>query len=240
MSIHLSPSLQYRERRLYGPHLGAGHEQKQDQHHAGGVVLSGGGEIIPHWPTNNRLRGGHGVQFLDTVSTVSQATGAGRAVSAILTSDSQRQVVTIKEGYLVKRGQGRQKSFLGIAHTGLKNLKKRYFMLTSEGLSYHKEQGADPICRIRPENILGVEMVDDAALDMEVSTPPSLPWGWQLLAWLAQLTRACPVRLASDPGRHNPVRRRGQRLGAARVARRAARLLQGQPGHPPALPPGRV
>jgi hypothetical protein len=43
--------------------------------------------------------------------------------------------------YLVKRGMGRKKSVMGMSVNGFKNLKKRFFVLSNEGLSYHKEKG---------------------------------------------------------------------------------------------------
>jgi hypothetical protein len=44
--------------------------------------------------------------------------------------------------YLIKRGMGKRKSVMGMMSlNGLKNLKKRFIVLSQEGLSYHKEKG---------------------------------------------------------------------------------------------------
>ena len=43
--------------------------------------------------------------------------------------------------YLVKRGMGQKKSVMGMSVRGFKNLKKRFFVLSNEGLSYHKDKG---------------------------------------------------------------------------------------------------
>lgn len=53
---------------------------------------------------------------------------------------------------------------MGVSVPGLKNIKRRYFVLSTNGLAYHKEKGTDPIFRIRKECMLAVEKVDDAAL----------------------------------------------------------------------------
>lgn len=107
------------------------------------------------------------MQFLDAVSLVTITTPYSKAASDVQTLQSKRQIVCLKEGYLVKRGQGRQKSFMGMSVAGLKNFKKRFFVLSSEGLIYYKDRGSDPLYRIHIENILGVERVDETTFGLE-------------------------------------------------------------------------
>lgn len=68
--------------------------------------------------------------------------------------------VVHREGYMVKRGQARKKF-------GLKNFKTRYFVLTSEQLTYAKDKGEQPLCYIPVHEIHAVERVDEEAFGMK-------------------------------------------------------------------------
>ncbi|RZF38857.1 hypothetical protein LSTR_LSTR015632 [Laodelphax striatellus] len=60
--------------------------------------------------------------------------------------------VVLKEGYMIKRAQGRKRF-------GRKNFKQRYFRLTTQDLTYSKYKGKEPLCSIPLANILAVERV---------------------------------------------------------------------------------
>ena len=59
----------------------------------------------------------------------------------------------------MKRSQGRKK--------GPKNFRKRFFSLTSDGLTYHKGKGDTTLCLIPSDELLAVERVDENAFSMK-------------------------------------------------------------------------
>ncbi|CAH1118062.1 unnamed protein product [Phaedon cochleariae] len=68
--------------------------------------------------------------------------------------------VTLKEGLMIKRAQGRKRF-------GRKNFKQRYFRLTTQDLSYSKNRGKDALCRIPLTNILAVERLAETSFKMK-------------------------------------------------------------------------
>ncbi|XP_076031592.1 ras GTPase activating protein 1 isoform X2 [Oratosquilla oratoria] len=64
--------------------------------------------------------------------------------------------VILKEGFMIKRAQGRKKF-------GIKNFKKRYFKLTTHDLSYAKTKGGSVLCAIPVDQILAVERVEESS-----------------------------------------------------------------------------
>jgi Ras GTPase-activating protein 3 len=70
--------------------------------------------------------------------------------------------LTYREGFLIKRSQGRRKG-----PKGPKNFKRRYFVLTGKSLTYAKSRAEAPLCEIRLSDMLAVERVDDQAFNMK-------------------------------------------------------------------------
>ncbi|XP_017777247.1 PREDICTED: GTPase-activating protein isoform X2 [Nicrophorus vespilloides] len=68
--------------------------------------------------------------------------------------------VTLKEGIMIKRAQGRKRF-------GRKNFKQRYFKLTTHDLSYSKMKGREPLCQIPLSNILAVERLQEKSFKMK-------------------------------------------------------------------------
>nr|CAI5844234.1 unnamed protein product [Callosobruchus analis] len=68
--------------------------------------------------------------------------------------------VTLKEGLMIKRAQGRKRF-------GRKNFKQRYFKLTTHDLSYSKSRGKEALCRIPLTNILAVERLAETSFKMK-------------------------------------------------------------------------
>ncbi|XP_055345984.1 ras GTPase-activating protein 3-like isoform X2 [Paramacrobiotus metropolitanus] len=68
--------------------------------------------------------------------------------------------VKLKEGYLTKRAQSRKRF-------GLKNLRRRYFCLSTHELTYAKERGSAPLCRIPVAEILSAECVQEDSFNMK-------------------------------------------------------------------------
>ncbi|KAH1024381.1 hypothetical protein HUJ05_003871 [Dendroctonus ponderosae] len=68
--------------------------------------------------------------------------------------------VTLKEGLMIKRAQGRKRF-------GRKNFKQRYFKLTTHNLSYSKSRGKDALCEIPLSNILAVERLAETSFKMK-------------------------------------------------------------------------
>ncbi|KAF2359296.1 Pleckstrin domain [Trinorchestia longiramus] len=64
--------------------------------------------------------------------------------------------VTLREGIMIKRAQGRKKF-------GLKNFKTRFFRLNTRHLTYAKSKGGTPLCSIPVEDILAVEPVQESS-----------------------------------------------------------------------------
>ncbi|XP_030766634.1 GTPase-activating protein isoform X2 [Sitophilus oryzae] len=68
--------------------------------------------------------------------------------------------VTLKEGLMIKRAQGRKRF-------GRKNFKQRYFKLTTHNLSYSKSRGKEALCEIPLSNILAVERLAETSFKMK-------------------------------------------------------------------------
>ncbi|XP_018006365.1 ras GTPase-activating protein 3 [Hyalella azteca] len=64
--------------------------------------------------------------------------------------------ITLREGVMIKRAQGRKKF-------GLKNFKTRFFRLNTRSLTYAKSKGSGPLCIIPVEDILAVEPVQESS-----------------------------------------------------------------------------
>jgi Ras GTPase-activating protein 3 len=67
-----------------------------------------------------------------------------------------------REGFLVKRSQGRRKG-----PKGPKNFRRRYFVLTARSLTYAKARSEALLCEIPAPDLLAVERVDDQAFNMK-------------------------------------------------------------------------
>ncbi|KAK3530161.1 hypothetical protein QTP86_017731 [Hemibagrus guttatus] len=68
--------------------------------------------------------------------------------------------IMLKEGFMIKRAQGRNRF-------GIKNFKKRWFRLTNHEFTYHKTKGEGALCRIPIENILAVERLEEESFKMK-------------------------------------------------------------------------
>ncbi|CAL1529993.1 unnamed protein product, partial [Lymnaea stagnalis] len=69
--------------------------------------------------------------------------------------------IVLKEGFMIKRAQGRKKF-------GLKNFKKRFFRLTNQSLSYSKNKGEkQPLFEIPITEILAVERLEEESFKMK-------------------------------------------------------------------------
>ncbi|XP_051557991.1 ras GTPase-activating protein 3-like isoform X2 [Myxocyprinus asiaticus] len=68
--------------------------------------------------------------------------------------------IMLKEGFMIKRAQGRKRF-------GLKNFKKRWFRLTNHEFTYHKTKGEGALCSIPIENILAVERLEEESFKMK-------------------------------------------------------------------------
>ncbi|XP_019388541.1 PREDICTED: ras GTPase-activating protein 2 isoform X2 [Crocodylus porosus] len=86
-------------------------------------------------------------KFLDDVSSTESREPSGMSES-----------VTLKEGEMYKRAQGR-------TLIGKKNFKRRWFHLTSKELTYHKQQDKDPLYVIPIKNILAVEKLEESSFN---------------------------------------------------------------------------
>ncbi|XP_073446621.1 ras GTPase-activating protein 3 [Dendrobates tinctorius] len=73
---------------------------------------------------------------------------------------SIEQPIVLKEGFMIKRAQGRKRF-------GMKNFKKRWFRLTNHEFTYQKGKGDHPLCSIPIENILAVERVEEESFKMK-------------------------------------------------------------------------
>ena len=82
-------------------------------------------------------------QFIDIISSATRAHSK---------SVSEEQPVVIKEGYLHKRAQGKKRF-------GLKNFKRRYFILTNQQLAYKREKGKQPIGVSLFRNVRSINLV---------------------------------------------------------------------------------
>jgi Ras GTPase-activating protein 3 len=88
-------------------------------------------------------------QFLEIISAISNPE----------TRDNDTPV-TLKEGLMIKRAQGRKRF-------GRKNFKQRYFKLTTHSLSYAKSRGKEALCQIPLSNILAVERLTEKSFKMK-------------------------------------------------------------------------
>uniref|UniRef100_A0A672M4C0 RAS p21 protein activator 3 n=1 Tax=Sinocyclocheilus grahami TaxID=75366 RepID=A0A672M4C0_SINGR len=68
--------------------------------------------------------------------------------------------IMLKEGFMIKRAQGRNRF-------GLKNFKSRWFRLTNHEFTYHKTKGEGALCSIPIENILAVERLEEESFKMK-------------------------------------------------------------------------
>ncbi|XP_072434190.1 ras GTPase-activating protein 3 isoform X1 [Chiloscyllium punctatum] len=73
---------------------------------------------------------------------------------------SIEQPIVLKEGFMIKRAQGRNRF-------GIKNFKKRWFRLTNHEFTYHKHKGDHPLYNIPIENILAVEKLEEESFKMK-------------------------------------------------------------------------
>nr|XP_014345190.1 PREDICTED: ras GTPase-activating protein 3 isoform X2 [Latimeria chalumnae] len=73
---------------------------------------------------------------------------------------SIEQPIVLKEGFMIKRAQGRKRF-------GMKNFKKRWFRLSNHEFTYHKNKGEHPLCNISIENILAVEKLEEESFKMK-------------------------------------------------------------------------
>uniref|UniRef100_A0A2K5RIW6 RAS p21 protein activator 3 n=1 Tax=Cebus imitator TaxID=2715852 RepID=A0A2K5RIW6_CEBIM len=73
---------------------------------------------------------------------------------------SVEQPILLKEGFMIKRAQGRKRF-------GMKNFKKRWFRLTNHEFTYHKSKGDQPLYSISIENILAVEKLEEESFKMK-------------------------------------------------------------------------
>uniref|UniRef100_A0A8I5ZZA1 Ras GTPase-activating protein 3 n=1 Tax=Rattus norvegicus TaxID=10116 RepID=A0A8I5ZZA1_RAT len=73
---------------------------------------------------------------------------------------SIEQPILLKEGFMIKRAQGRKRF-------GMKNFKKRWFRLTNHEFTYQKSKGDQPLCNIPIENILAVERLEEESFRMK-------------------------------------------------------------------------
>uniref|UniRef100_A0A4W3JKS8 Ras GTPase-activating protein 2 n=1 Tax=Callorhinchus milii TaxID=7868 RepID=A0A4W3JKS8_CALMI len=73
---------------------------------------------------------------------------------------SIEQPIVLKEGFMIKRAQGRNRF-------GIKNFKKRWFRLTNHEFTYHKHKVDHPLCSIPIENILAVEKLEEESFKMK-------------------------------------------------------------------------
>uniref|UniRef100_A0A803SPD5 RAS p21 protein activator 3 n=1 Tax=Anolis carolinensis TaxID=28377 RepID=A0A803SPD5_ANOCA len=87
--------------------------------------------------------------FLDLISS------SGRRDHKII-----EQPILLKEGFMIKRAQGRKRF-------GMKNFKKRWFRLTNHEFTYQKSKGDHPLCSIPIENILAVEKLEEESFKMK-------------------------------------------------------------------------
>ena len=63
--------------------------------------------------------------------------------------------------YLVKRAQGR-------GRLGIKNFKKRFFLLTNKGLEYSKEKGKTAQYQMPLSEILGAEKIGENSFNLKL------------------------------------------------------------------------
>ncbi|XP_062982253.1 ras GTPase-activating protein 3 [Elgaria multicarinata webbii] len=70
------------------------------------------------------------------------------------------QPILLKEGFMIKRAQGRKRF-------GMKNFKRRWFRLTNHEFTYQKSKGDHPLCSIPIENILAVEKLEEESFRMK-------------------------------------------------------------------------
>ncbi|XP_041483559.1 ras GTPase-activating protein 3-like, partial [Lytechinus variegatus] len=75
---------------------------------------------------------------------------------------SMEAPVVLKEGYMIKRAQGRKR--LGI---GMKNFKRRWFRLTNRELTYSKSDDCLPLCTIPISDVLAVEKLEEESFQMK-------------------------------------------------------------------------
>ncbi|KAJ8783237.1 hypothetical protein J1605_009320 [Eschrichtius robustus] len=81
---------------------------------------------------------------------------------------SVQQPILLKEGFMIKRAQGRKRF-------GMKNFKKRWFRLTNHEFTYQKSKGDPPLYGIPIENILAVEPLEEESFKMKNAPGAPVP-----------------------------------------------------------------
>ncbi|XP_022912697.1 GTPase-activating protein [Onthophagus taurus] len=107
-------------------------------------------------------------QLYKKFCTEERVAAVRKFLDIISTNTSQNVIpidtpVTLKEGIMTKRAQGRRR-FGGF---GRKNFKRRYFKLTTHDLSYSKTRGKEALCQIPLSNILAVERLHEQSFQMK-------------------------------------------------------------------------
>uniref|UniRef100_A0AAY4CJ59 RAS p21 protein activator 3 n=1 Tax=Denticeps clupeoides TaxID=299321 RepID=A0AAY4CJ59_9TELE len=101
------------------------------------------------WPLSQSRFFSFCLQFLDLISS-----------SGKWDQKSIETPIMLKEGFMIKRAQGRNRF-------GMKNFKKRWFRLTNHEFTYHKTKGEGALCSIPIENILAVERLEEESFKMK-------------------------------------------------------------------------
>jgi Ras GTPase-activating protein 3 len=118
------------------------------------------------------------------------------SISTVTDDDRSCYCGPYREGYLIKRALARRK-------LTVKNFKKRYFVLSDDGLSYSKARGDAVIFTIQPEDMLAVERVDESAFNMkfmlQLIQPERVLYlqaknSVDQMEWLSVLAKACYSR----------------------------------------------
>uniref|UniRef100_A0A3B4TQM2 RAS p21 protein activator 3 n=1 Tax=Seriola dumerili TaxID=41447 RepID=A0A3B4TQM2_SERDU len=128
--------------------------------------------------------------------------------------------IMLKEGFMIKRAQGRNRF-------GMKNFKKRWFRLTNHEFTYHKTKGEGALCSIPIENILAVERLEEESFKMKNVRDPTHqpPWSLWFFQHLAQIAPTNIQILPSLPPPDVPgYSARAGTLHPGQQLRRGARL----------------
>nr|XP_027794598.1 ras GTPase-activating protein 3 isoform X1 [Marmota flaviventris] len=100
---------------------------------------------------------------------------------------SVEQPILLKEGFMIKRAQGRKRF-------GMKNFKKRWFRLTNHEFTYQKSKGDQPLCSIPIENILAVERLEEESFRMKNHVPGTQDSCWHLVMLVEREAKAVALR----------------------------------------------
>eukprot|EP00055_Hartaetosiga_balthica_P016999 m.110570 g.110570 ORF g.110570 m.110570 type:complete len:853 (+) comp9224_c1_seq2:137-2695(+) len=105
-----------------------------------------------------------GIQNFLSMVSCKPATSPAESFDRLTLTSCHSKDDIIKQGLLTKRGQGRKKNLMmGMSLSGLKNMKRRFVILTNSKLSYHKTEDTQELGFIESENIMGVERVQEEA-----------------------------------------------------------------------------